>query len=172
MDACVMNRVCCVQFISTLEANILAKLNAVTNVTINKVTPGSVNVDNSIKFTGADSSAAMAGQSSLAALLADSSANGVGSIYGTSFGNVVVANVTQTNSTNPSESLVSLLAFMQAHLRQRKPLCLVAHLLVFIVQWVFRNAVFAAALNSGAATTTMTWTLGIAAAIMALGATV
>ena len=89
------------QFVTTLEANILTQINAITNVTVTKVVAGSIRVSHSVAFTGADSSAAVAGQGALATLL--SSSNGVRSIFGSTFGTVAVSNVTQTNTTNPSK---------------------------------------------------------------------
>ena len=52
----------CVQFVNTMEANILDILRVVANVTINNVTPGSIKVDNSVAFTGADAAAAATAQ--------------------------------------------------------------------------------------------------------------
>ncbi|KAL3152354.1 hypothetical protein ABBQ32_001416 [Trebouxia sp. C0010 RCD-2024] len=93
------------RFIYTLEANIMAKLNTVTNVTITKVSPGSINVANSVAFTGADSDMAKANQGAFASLLG--STGGVSSIYGTTFGAVTVSQVKQTTSPNPSDRLTS-----------------------------------------------------------------
>lgn len=92
------------QFVDTLEANIFASLKTVANVTITKVTLGSVNVENSVAFTASNGDAATAGQAAFAKLLA--SPDGVGSVYGTTFGNVAVSNVQQANATNPSEFLL------------------------------------------------------------------
>lgn len=89
-----------------MEANIMAKLNTVSNVTITKVSPGSINVANSVAFTGADSNVAKANQDAFASLLG--STDGVTSIYGTTFGAVTVSQVTQTTSPNPSKFLLSL----------------------------------------------------------------
>ncbi|KAL3142472.1 hypothetical protein ABBQ38_002800 [Trebouxia sp. C0009 RCD-2024] len=94
------------RFISTMEANIMAKLNTVSNVTITKVSPGSINVANSVAFTGADSNVAKANQDAFASLLG--STDGVTSIYGTTFGAVTVSQVTQTTSPNPSVCLNEL----------------------------------------------------------------
>ena len=87
------------QFVNTLEANILTTIHAVTNVTITQVTTGSVIVANTVAFTGASNGAALAGQNALTSLLESSD---VSSIFGTSFGTVTVSNVTKANSTNPS----------------------------------------------------------------------
>lgn len=88
----------------TLEANIFAKISAIVNVTITKVVLGSVSVTNSVAFTSADTDEAIAGQSALAATLS----SGDTTIFGTSFGTVVVSNVTEGNSTNPSELRCSI----------------------------------------------------------------
>ena len=93
----------CVQFVSTMEANILATLSVVANVTINNVTPGSIKVDNSVAFTGADAAAAATAQRQFALLVDPKNADSLSSIYGTSFGTVTVSGVTLTNSTNPSK---------------------------------------------------------------------
>lgn len=95
---------CVLQFVVTLEANIFAKISAIVNVTITKVVLGSVSVTNSVAFTSADSVEAVAGQSALAATLS----SGDTTIFGTSFGSVVVSNVTEGNSTNPSESCYTI----------------------------------------------------------------
>ena len=84
-----------------MEANIMAKLNTVANVTITKMSPGSINVANSIALTEADNNMAKANQDAFARLLG--SPDGVSSIYGTTFGAVTVSNVTKTTSPNPSE---------------------------------------------------------------------
>ena len=91
------------QFVATLETNIFAKINALVNVTITKVVMGSISVTNSVAFTGADSAAALAGQSALAQVLSSTDAS---SLFGTTFGSVTVSNVAQTNATNPSRSPV------------------------------------------------------------------
>lgn len=89
------------QFVKILETHAYIKTNAITNVTIDKVTMGSINVAHTFAFTGADSTGAVAGQSALAEVLKSGDA---ASIFGTSFGPVTVSNVTQQNTTNPSES--------------------------------------------------------------------
>lgn len=86
-----------------MEANIFATLRVVANVTINNVTPGSIKVDNSVAFTGADAAAAATAQTQFALLIDPKNANSLSSIYGTSFGTVTVSGVTKTNSTNPSK---------------------------------------------------------------------
>ena len=100
---------CTLQFISTLEANIFAKIDAIVNVSITKVVTGSAVVMNSVAFTGADSSAASAEQTALYQTLA----SGDTTIFGTSFGSVVVSNITQGNTTNPSKS--AFLFFALSH---------------------------------------------------------
>ena len=92
---------CCMQFVKTMEANILAEIKAVVSVVITQIVPGSVKVSSSIVFTGADSTAALAGASAVAAVLASGD---VSTIVGTSFGTVDVSGVTQGNATNPSKS--------------------------------------------------------------------
>ena len=88
------------QFVSTLEANIEAQIGTPVNVIITSVVAGSVKVTNSVAFTGADSAAALAGQSALAAVLK----SGDVSIFGTTFGSVAVSGVTLTTAANPSKS--------------------------------------------------------------------
>ena len=85
---------------STLEANIFAKINALVNVTITNVVAGSVQVTNSVAFTGANSAAALAGQSALAAVL---NSGDVSDIFGTTFGSVTVSGVALGTASNPSE---------------------------------------------------------------------
>ncbi|KAL0027428.1 hypothetical protein WJX77_000156 [Trebouxia sp. C0004] len=87
------------RFVKILETNAYIKTNAITNVTIDKVIMGSINVAHTFAFTAADSTAAVAGQSSLAEVLKSGDA---ASIFGTSFGPVTVSNVTQQNTTNPT----------------------------------------------------------------------
>ena len=86
-----------------MEANILDILRVVANVTINNVTPGSIKVDKSDAFTGADAAAAASAQTQFALLVDPKNAKSLSSIYGTSFGTVTVSGVTLTNSTNPSK---------------------------------------------------------------------
>lgn len=88
------------QFVETLETNILAEIDALVNVTISKVVLGSVSVSNTVAFTGADSQAALAGQGALADVL---QSGDVSSIFGSSFGTVAVSSVAKANATNPSE---------------------------------------------------------------------
>ena len=87
------------QFVTTLEANILSLLDVLTNVTIDTVTQGSVNVEDTISFTGSDSSAATSAQEALYTALT----SGDTSIFGSSFGTVTVSSVASTNSSNPSK---------------------------------------------------------------------
>ena len=92
---------CCpLQFIATLESNILTAIQQLVNVTITKVVAGSISVSSSIAFTTADAAAALEGQSALAAVL---QSNDVSSIFGDSFGNVTVTGVSKGNTTNPSK---------------------------------------------------------------------
>ena len=84
------------QFVTTLEANILKLLDVLANVTIDSVTQGSVNVDDTISFTGADSASATSARDALFTALT----SGDTSIFGTSFGSVKVSGVTSTNSSN------------------------------------------------------------------------
>ena len=69
------------QFVNTTEANILDILRVVANVTINNVTPGSIKVDNSVAFTGADAAAAATAQTQFALLVDPKNANSLSSIY-------------------------------------------------------------------------------------------
>lgn len=82
-----------------MEATILAKLRAVTNVTITRVSPGSINVASSVAFTEADSDMATANQDAFATLLG--SADGAVSVYGSTFGAVSVSGVTKASAPNP-----------------------------------------------------------------------
>ena len=88
------------QFINTLEENIFAKINAVVNVTIDKVTMGSVLVANTVAFTGANAAGAIAGQDALSKVM---TSGDVSSIFGDSFGTVTVTEVKSIDATNPSE---------------------------------------------------------------------
>lgn len=87
------------QFVTTLEASIFAKIDAIVNVTITQVVDGSAVVSNTIAFTGVDSTAALAESTALTQTLS----NGDYSIFGTSFGSVAVSDITQGNATNPSK---------------------------------------------------------------------
>lgn len=91
---------CSLQFIATLESNILAAIEQLVNVTITKVVAGSISVSTAIAFTTADAAAALEGQSALAAVL---QSNDVSSIFGDSFGTVTVTGVSKGNTTNPSK---------------------------------------------------------------------
>jgi small-conductance mechanosensitive channel len=93
----------CLQFVNTLETNILTSIGSVVNVTITNVVLGSISVSNTIAFTAADSIAAAAGQTALAQALS----SGDVSLFGTTFGPVTVSDVKQANATNPGEFLVS-----------------------------------------------------------------
>ena len=99
-------QICLLQFISTLEANILAKLNAIVDVTVDKVTAGSVMVANTVAFTDANSASATAAQDNLATVL---NSGDVSSIFGDSFGPVTVTNVAPTTSSNPSKLFIYVL---------------------------------------------------------------
>lgn len=90
------------QYVNTLEANILKSLNAVCNVSITFVVASSISVTSLYAFTGSDSTAAAAAQSSLAAVLTSGS---VSSIFGSSFGPVTVSGVATSNATNPGKRL-------------------------------------------------------------------
>ncbi len=91
---------CTLQFVATLESNILTAIEQLVNVTITKVVAGSISVSTSIAFTTADAAAALEGQSALAAVL---QSNDVSSIFGDSFGDVTVTGVSKGNTTNPSK---------------------------------------------------------------------
>ena len=93
----------------SLQANIFAELHVLSNVTITKVTPGSINVANSVAFTGRDSDSAAAGSAAYANLM--TSDDGIMAIYGTTFGTVTVSDIKLTNTTNPSE----FLCIVQSH---------------------------------------------------------
>jgi hypothetical protein len=84
------------QFIATLESNILAAIQQLVNVTITKVVSGSISVSSSIAFTTA--AAALEGQSAQAAVL---QSNDVSSIFGDSFGTVTVTGVSKGSTTSP-----------------------------------------------------------------------
>lgn len=101
---------CTLQFISTLEANVFAKIDAIVNVSITKVVTGSAVVTNSVAFTGSDSNAASAEQTALYQTLT----SGDTTIFGTSFGRVVVSNITQGNATNPSKTAFHLVCMSHA----------------------------------------------------------
>lgn len=73
-----------------------------SNCTVTKVTAGSVSADNTIAFTGSDSAAASAAQTSLLASLKASDA----SIYGTTYGAVTVSNAASGTASNPQGELV------------------------------------------------------------------
>ena len=89
------------QFVTVLEANIFAKINALVNVTITKVTTGSAIVENTVAFTSSDSASAAAGRSALFQTLQ----SGDTTIFGTTFGSVAVSNVTQGTADNPGKCL-------------------------------------------------------------------
>lgn len=88
------------QFVYTLEANILKTLNAVCNVSITSVVASSISVTNLYAFTGSDSAAAAAAQASLANVLKSGS---VSSLFGSGFGTVTVSGVATSNATNPGK---------------------------------------------------------------------
>lgn len=90
------------QFCNALEANILRSLNAVCNCTVTRVTPGSVNVENTITFPGADGAAAKSAQGDLVTLL--KSDDGITSVFGSAYGQVSVRGVEAVDASNPSES--------------------------------------------------------------------
>ena len=84
------------QFVTTLEASILKLLDVLANVTVDSVVAGSVTVDDTISFSGADSTAATEARDALVTALS----SGDTSIFGTTFGTVTVSSVSSTNSTN------------------------------------------------------------------------
>lgn len=89
-----------------MEATIFAKLRAISNVTITKVSPGSISVANSVAFTEADNDMAETNQGAFATLLG--SPDGAVAVYGTTFGAVSVSNVTK--ATAPKENAMVLYA--------------------------------------------------------------
>lgn len=89
------------QFILTLQTNIRAKVSAIVNVNIDKVTAGSVLVTNTATFTDANSDTATAGQTALAQVLKSGDLTG---IFGTQYGDVTVNGVNTLNAGNPSRS--------------------------------------------------------------------
>ena len=89
------------QFILTLQTNIRAKVSAIVNINIDKVTAGSVLVTNTATFTDANSDTATAGQSALAEVLQSGDVTG---IFGTQYGDVSVSNVMTPYAGNPSKS--------------------------------------------------------------------
>jgi hypothetical protein len=89
---------------STLEANIFAKINAVVNVSITKLVTV---VTNSAGSIGADSAARCQASNAASAeqtALYQTLASGGTTIFGTSFGSVLVSNITQGIATNPSKT--------------------------------------------------------------------
>lgn len=105
--ACIL----CLQFVNTLETNILTSIGSLVNVTITNVVLGSISVSNTIAFTDADSLAAAAGQTALAQALS----SGDVSLFGTTFGAVTVSNVKQANATNPGKLVVSMPSHCGVH---------------------------------------------------------
>lgn len=87
-------------FCSTIQANILATYKVVSNCTINKVTSGSIFVDNTVSFTGADATAASTAQKALAQALTTD--NGVATVFGPAYGKVTVSDISQPAVTNPT----------------------------------------------------------------------
>ena len=147
------------QFCTTVQANILSTLNALSSCTVTDVTPGSVNVANTVAFTGSDSAAAEAAQKQLAAQLATPA--GITSVYGTGYGTVTVSKIQQDSVSNPSEfsKLSSILSALQTDfLVTALSLC--------------SDACFCAADTSGAAAVGMAWTVGVALMISALVLTI
>ena len=88
------------QFAATVEGTIFTDLFAVVSVIITAVVPaGSVQVNNTIAFTAADYTAAVAGQAAVAAVLS----TGASSVFpDTSCGTITFSAVTTGNATNPS----------------------------------------------------------------------
>ncbi|DBA98451.1 hypothetical protein WJX82_008491 [Trebouxia sp. C0006] len=90
---------------STLEANIFAKINAVVNVSITKLVTV---VTNSAGSIGADSAARCQASNAASAeqtALYQTLASGGTTIFGTSFGSVLVSNITQGIATNPTVTI-------------------------------------------------------------------
>lgn len=94
------------QFTNTIEANILLATGQVANATITRVETGSIEVWNTIAFTGGDSAAATAARDSVFSAL--SSSTNLANYFGSSFGGVTVSSVQSTNSSNPSCSMAIL----------------------------------------------------------------
>ena len=91
-----------------MEATIFAKLRAISNVTITKVSPGSISVANSVAFTEADNDMAETNQGAFATLLG--SPDGAVAVYGTTFRAVSVSNVTKATAPNPGKLPLQLAA--------------------------------------------------------------
>ena len=66
------------------------------------MTPGSINVENTVAFPGGDGAAAKAAQGDLVTLL--KSDDGITSVFGTAYGQVSVRGVEAVDASNPSES--------------------------------------------------------------------
>jgi len=96
------------QFVATVEGTIFTDLFAVVSVIITSVVPaGSVQVNNTIAFTSADYTAAVAGQAAVAVVLS----TGATSVFpDTSLGTVTFSAVTTGNATNPSKCCKTQLA--------------------------------------------------------------
>ncbi|KAL0046658.1 hypothetical protein WJX82_006348 [Trebouxia sp. C0006] len=92
-------------FVATVQGTIFTDLFAVVSVIITAVFPaGSVQVNNTIAFTAADYTAAVAGQAAVAAVLS----TGDSSVFpDTSLGTVTFSAVTTGNATNPRAAIVS-----------------------------------------------------------------
>ena len=91
------------QFINTLQANILLATGQVANATITKIETGSVKVSNTIAFTGNDTTAATAARDTVFSALSSTSSSDLTKIFGTSFGAVTVSSPQSTVSNNPSK---------------------------------------------------------------------
>lgn len=91
------------QFILTLQTNIRAKINAIVDVNIDKVTSGSesILVRNTATFTDANSDTAKAGQSALEQVYKSGS---VADIFGTQYGAVTVTDISTDYAANPSKN--------------------------------------------------------------------
>ena len=91
------------QFILTLQTNIRAKINAIVDVNIDKVTSGSesILVRNTATFTDANSDTAKAGQSALEQVYKSRS---VADIFGTQYGAVTVTDISTDYAANPSKT--------------------------------------------------------------------
>ena len=91
------------QFCNALQANILKTLQVVCNCTVTRVTPGSINVENTISFSGGNGAAAKAAQSDLVTLLKSDA--GIISVFGTTYGTVSVSGVEAVEASNSSKLL-------------------------------------------------------------------
>lgn len=89
-------------FCKVVQDQILANFKVVSNCTVTNVKPGSVNVDNTIAFTGSDAAAAKAAQTAVAAKLTSDPTGS--SVFGTTYGAIEVSAVSQPDLANPTTS--------------------------------------------------------------------